>query len=67
MPTVVMISGTSMVIDRSPYMTRTGFTLGQSSGVLGSWAAANGYKKVVTLVSIRPRVRKPRLPSRRAS
>jgi branched-chain amino acid transport system substrate-binding protein len=51
MPTVVMISGTSMVIDRSPYMARTGFTLGQSSGVLGNWAAANGYKKVVTLVS----------------
>ncbi len=49
--TVVMISGTSVVVDRSPYMTRTGFTLGQSSGVLGGWSAGNGHERVVTLVS----------------
>ena len=49
--TVVMISGASITIDKSPYMTRTSFTLGQSSGVLGEWAAKNGSKKLVTLVS----------------
>jgi branched-chain amino acid transport system substrate-binding protein len=51
MPGVVMISGTSIVVDRSPYLVRTGFTLGQSSGVLGTWAANNGHKRVVTLSS----------------
>ncbi len=51
MPTVVIISGASITIDRSPYMTRTSFTLGQSSGVMGEWAAKNGSKKVVTLVN----------------
>jgi len=50
-PTVVIISGASIAIDRSPYMTRTSFTLGQSSGVMGEWAAKNGSKKVVTLVN----------------
>jgi len=49
--TVVTISGTSVVIDRSPYMVRTCFTLGQSSGVIGRWAAANGHQRVVTLAS----------------
>ena len=51
MPTVVIISGASVTIDRSPYMTRTSFTLGQSSGVMGDWAAKNGAKKVVSLVN----------------
>jgi len=51
MPTVVIISGASITVDRSPYMTRTSFTLGQSSGVMGEWAAKNGSKKVVTLVN----------------
>jgi len=50
-PTVVIISGASVTIDRSPYMTRTSFTLGQSSGVMGEWAGKNGSKKVVTLVN----------------
>jgi branched-chain amino acid transport system substrate-binding protein len=50
-PIVVIISGASVTIDRSPYMTRTSFTLGQSSGVMGEWAAKNGSKKVVSLVN----------------
>jgi branched-chain amino acid transport system substrate-binding protein len=50
-PTVVIISGASITVDRSPYMTRTSFTLGQSSGVMGEWAAKNGAKKVVSLVN----------------
>jgi branched-chain amino acid transport system substrate-binding protein len=51
MPTVVIISGASVTIDRSPYMTRTSFTLGQSSMIMGEWAAKNGSKRVVTLVN----------------
>src|SRR5215210_4565634 len=49
--TVVIISGASVTIDRSPYMTRTSFTLGQSSSVMGEWAAKNGSKKLVSLVN----------------
>ena len=50
-PTVVIISGASITVDRSPYMTRTSFTLGQSSMIMGDWAAKNGSKKVVSLVN----------------
>ncbi len=50
-PTVVIISGASITVDRSPYMARTSFTLGQSSMIMGQWAAKNGSKKVVTLVN----------------
>ena len=37
-PTVVMISGTSVVTERSPYYVRTCFTLGQQSGIIADWA-----------------------------
>src|SRR5580704_18140837 len=37
-PTVVMISGTSVVTERSPYYVRTSFTLGQQSGIIADWA-----------------------------
>ena len=50
-PTVVMVSGASITVDRSPYMTRTGFTLGQSSSVIADWAVQNGAKKIVTIVN----------------
>src|SRR5205085_10224792 len=50
-PTVVIISGASITVDRSPYMVRTSFTLGQSSMIMGDWAAKNGSKKIVTLVN----------------
>jgi branched-chain amino acid transport system substrate-binding protein len=49
--TLVMVSGASVTVDRSPYMVRTSFTLGQSSAVLGEWAAKHGSKRVVTLVN----------------
>ena len=49
--TVVLVSGASITVDRSPYMVRTSFTLGQSSGIMGDWAAKNGSKRVVTLVN----------------
>jgi branched-chain amino acid transport system substrate-binding protein len=50
-PTVVMVSGASITVDRSPYMTRTSFTLGQSSAIIADWAVKNGAKKIVTIVN----------------
>jgi branched-chain amino acid transport system substrate-binding protein len=50
-PEVVMAAGTSIITERSPYIVRTSFTLPQSSVVIADWAAKNGIKKVVTLVS----------------
>ncbi len=49
--TVVMVSGASITVDRSPYMVRTSFTLGQSSDVMAGWLAQNGARKIVTLVN----------------
>jgi branched-chain amino acid transport system substrate-binding protein len=51
MPTVIMLSSTSAVIDKSPYFVRTSCTLAQSSAIAAEWAAKNGIGKVVTLVS----------------
>src|SRR6202171_2096474 len=50
-PEVVMAAGTSIITERSPYIARTSFTLPQSSVIIADWAAKNGIKKVVTLVS----------------
>ena len=50
-PTVVMISGTSVVTARSPYYVRTSFTLGQQSGIMADWAIKHGSKKVVSILS----------------
>jgi branched-chain amino acid transport system substrate-binding protein len=49
--TVVMVSGTSVVTDRSPYYVRTSFTLGQQSGIMADWALKNGSKKAVSVLS----------------
>ena len=48
---VVMAAGTSIITERSPFIVRTSFTLPQSSVVIADWAAKNGIKKVVTIVS----------------
>jgi branched-chain amino acid transport system substrate-binding protein len=50
-PTVVMVSGTSAVTERSPYYVRTSFTLGQQSGIIADWAIKNGSKKAVSILS----------------
>lgn len=50
-PTIVANAGTSIITERSPYLLRTSFTLPQSSVIIGEWAAKNGIKKVVTIVS----------------
>jgi branched-chain amino acid transport system substrate-binding protein len=46
-----MISGTSVVTERSPYYVRTSFTLGQQSGIIADWAIQNGSKRVVSIFS----------------
>jgi branched-chain amino acid transport system substrate-binding protein len=49
--TVIMVSGTSVVTERSPYYVRTSFTLGQQSGIIADWAIKNGSKKAVSVLS----------------
>ncbi len=49
--TVVMVSGTSILTERSPYFVRTSFTIGQQSGIIADWAAQNGSKKAVVIVN----------------
>jgi branched-chain amino acid transport system substrate-binding protein len=50
-PLIVMAAGTSIITERSPYIARTSFTLPQSSVIIADWAAKNGIKRVVTLVT----------------
>ncbi|WP_298365737.1 ABC transporter substrate-binding protein [uncultured Bradyrhizobium sp.] len=50
-PTVIMISSTTAVIDKSPFFVRTSCTLAQSSAILADWAAKKGLGKAVTLVT----------------
>jgi branched-chain amino acid transport system substrate-binding protein len=50
-PMVVMAAATSSIIKASPYIVRTSFTLPQVTLGIADWAAKNGMKKVVTLVS----------------
>jgi branched-chain amino acid transport system substrate-binding protein len=50
-PTVIMLSSTSAVINKSPYFVRTGCTLAQSSGIMADWAIKNDIEQVVTVVT----------------
>ncbi|MFY9694622.1 MAG: ABC transporter substrate-binding protein [Xanthobacteraceae bacterium] len=50
-PSVIMISGTSVVTDRTPYYVRASFTLGQQSGIMADYAIQNGSKKAVMILS----------------
>jgi branched-chain amino acid transport system substrate-binding protein len=50
-PEVVMCAGTSIITERSPFIVRTAFTLAQSTVPMADWAAQNGIKKVVSMVS----------------
>jgi branched-chain amino acid transport system substrate-binding protein len=50
-PMVVMAAATSSITQASPYIVRTSFTLPQAAVAMGDWAAKNGIKKAVTLVS----------------
>jgi branched-chain amino acid transport system substrate-binding protein len=50
-PEIVMCAGTSIITQRSPYIVRSSFTLAQSTVPMADWAAQNGIKKVVSMVS----------------
>jgi branched-chain amino acid transport system substrate-binding protein len=50
-PTVVMVSGTSIVTERSLYFVRTSWTHAQQASVLASWAVRNGSKRVTVIAS----------------
>jgi branched-chain amino acid transport system substrate-binding protein len=49
--TVVMVSGTSIVTERSPYFVRTSWTHAQQASVLASWAAKTGSKRASIIAS----------------
>jgi branched-chain amino acid transport system substrate-binding protein len=50
-PEIVTAAGTSIITEKSPYIARTSFTLAQSVVPMADWAADNGIKKVVTMIS----------------
>ena len=50
-PMVVTVASTSIIVDRSPYIVRTIQTIPQIANVVGGWAAKNGIKSAVSLVS----------------
>jgi branched-chain amino acid transport system substrate-binding protein len=50
-PEIVMLAGTSIITEKSPYVVRTSFTLAQSSTIIGDWAVKNGIRKVATLTT----------------
>jgi branched-chain amino acid transport system substrate-binding protein len=50
-PQIVMAAGTSIITDRSPYIARTFTTRAQLCVPMARWAAKNGIRKVVTIVS----------------
>jgi branched-chain amino acid transport system substrate-binding protein len=50
-PMIVTVASTSIIVDRSPYIVRTIQTIPQIANVVGAWAAKNGIKSAVSLVS----------------
>ncbi|MBV1695546.1 MAG: ABC transporter substrate-binding protein [Hyphomicrobiales bacterium] len=50
-PMVVMAAATSVITERSPFIVRTSQVVPQISGPFGTWAAQQGMKRVVTIVS----------------
>ncbi len=50
-PLIVMAASTSIITERSPYIVRTFSTQPQITVPMAQWAAKNGIRRVVTLVS----------------
>lgn len=50
-PTVIMLSSTTAVIEKSPFFVRTSCTLAQSSAIMADWAVKKRLSKAVTLVT----------------
>jgi branched-chain amino acid transport system substrate-binding protein len=49
--TLVLSSGASVTVTRSPYMVRAGFLQSQQAWIMADWAFKNGSRRVVTLVN----------------
>src|SRR6202161_1379042 len=50
-PEIVTAAGTSIITQKFSYISRASFTLPQSVVPMADWAADNGIKKVVTMIS----------------
>jgi branched-chain amino acid transport system substrate-binding protein len=50
-PMIVMAAATSIIVTRSPFIVRTGFTLPQVTAPIAEWAAKNNVKSAITLVT----------------
>jgi branched-chain amino acid transport system substrate-binding protein len=50
-PTVIMLSSTTAVVEKSPFFVRTSCTLAQSSAIMADWAVKERLSKGVTLVT----------------
>jgi branched-chain amino acid transport system substrate-binding protein len=50
-PMVVMAAGTSVIVQRSPFILRTSFTLPQATMPIAEWASKNGIRTAATLVT----------------
>src|SRR5262245_20900501 len=50
-PQIVMMAATSVITERSPFIVRTSFSVPQTTVPLAKWAAENGIKTVVSVVS----------------
>ena len=50
-PQIVMAGATSIITERSPYIVRTFVTQAQLCTPMAQWAAKNGIRKVMTMVS----------------
>jgi len=50
-PMIVMAAATSVIVKRSPFIVRTGFTLPQVTAPMADWAAKNNIKSVITFVA----------------
>ncbi len=50
-PQIVTAAATAIITEQSPFIVRTSFTLPQATVPMAEWAAKNGVKKVVTLVT----------------
>src|ERR1700685_1060900 len=50
-PEIVTAAATAMITEKSPYITRTSFTLPQAAAPMAEWSLKNDIRKVVTLVT----------------
>jgi branched-chain amino acid transport system substrate-binding protein len=50
-PMIVTAAATAMITEKSPYITRTSFTLPQAAAPMAEWSLKNDIHKVVTLVT----------------